>query len=69
MIKYLEEDELSQKDVIPLSATQLQEEITQREDNEHKDKRTKNWKEWKKDINALMKEYNLNFGKVYKLIK
>lgn len=44
--------------------------INDLEDNEPKDRRTKDWKDWKILINTLMKNYNEKLHqKLYKLIK
>jgi len=55
--------------VVRLTSVEMQEIMTQLEDNEPKDKRTKTWRAWKKEINNLMVEYNSKWGKMYKLIK
>lgn len=54
---------------VDISCSELQELISDKEENEPRDKRSKIWKVWKNDINLLMQEYNSKFGKTYSLKK
>lgn len=68
-IDYYEGEEATSVEVVSLSAIEIQDMITDKENNEPKDKRSKLHKTWIKDINSLMKEYNQRFGKTYTIIK
>jgi len=67
--KYEDTDEVVVTSTVDITASELQELITEKEENEPKDKRQIIWKTWKHDLNLLMKEYNEKFGKTYSLIK
>lgn len=66
---YEDTDEVVLVSRVDTTASELQELISEKEANEPKDKRQIIWKNWKHDLNLLMKEYNEKFGKIYSLLK
>ena len=67
--KYEDEEEIVEVSKVDMTAGELQELISAKEDAEPKDKRKTSWSIWKKELNLLMKEFNDKFGKTYTLIK
>jgi hypothetical protein len=63
-----EEIELVAGDVHPVNIVDFYEEINQLEEQEPKDKRSKEYKAWKDNINEKMKAFNKYNGKIYKYI-